>query len=538
MPSTPAEKKAMLPTPAVVSETVQAAFAGAGVEAVLSALHAFELTVTDNMEWPWMRWRLLRTDDPAYLDGFPSSAPVLSDNPLSQTILSAALAMRTNSVDADTSAIKNLFEETEALLSQSETLPARVQFELMFIAYHERRWALVQQLVCRLLGMPISPDPMLSARIDALLLETLFFCTYRPYMPHYVDNPTPLLEKLELLLAQPSAARVMEARGMAAKTIEANLLAMRGQFDEALALYGDVAAANGFRSPVFQQTQVLLPLTDLSETTRAEDMDWYKSRSQTSFHFTHKPEGEHAIVVAVEPDYFARFGALYAEIVGTTNPGALIHFHLINFDDQSTTVAVLNSMAAKANVRINHTFEDNALMANEPRLKGGVCVNTRYIYLPDYLAAYGGVTITDVDGWLTKSMDALANFGDRDSLVSSWIWKKNTGYWRLPWGNLSGGYCSIKSSPVSRRFAALVAHYLSRLFARNAETGKPLFYADQAAHFLCLKKAEADWGMNVGFVGGGFNQADELAFGDRHSGKEQAMREKLTELQNASGDTA
>lgn len=140
------------------------------------------------------------------------------------------------------------------------------------------------------------------------------------------------------------------------------------------------------------------------------------------------------------------------------------------------------------------------------------------------------MTITDVDGWLLKSMADLTDFGERDSLVSSWIWKKNSGYWRLPWGNLSGGYCSIKSTANSRRFAALIAQYLSRLFARNAYAGKPLFYADQAAHFLCLQKAVADWGMRVGFVGGGFDQSPELGFGNRHAGKQQAMRDKLADL--------
>ncbi len=155
---------------------------------------------------------------------------------------------------------------------------------------------------------------------------------------------------------------------------------------------------------------------------------------------------------------------------------------------------------------------------------------TRYIYLPDYLQAYGGVTITDIDGWLLKSIDDLSNFDNHDSLVASWIWRKNTGYWRLPWGNLSGGFCSIKSSETSIRFASLVAHYLARLFQRNAYHGKPLFYADQAAHFLCLRYAQENWGMNVGFIMGGFAQSVELPFQGRNEGKRAAMQAVLEKL--------
>ena len=517
---------------------MRAAFTATDPVHLLAALHAFELMFADNMEWPWMRWRHLSIEDPAYLNGFPEAAPDLSDNPFVQTILDAALVARRGAkVEADLAPLKAIFLPDSGWFAKSETLHPVLQLEMMMLAFHERLWKPAHMLAHRLVGVgDILDDPDLNARLDALLLETLFFCIYRPFMPYYVANPTKLIERLKAFQNAPAVARILAGGGMAAKTVEANMLAMQGQFDEALVLYGEVAEATGFRTPVFQQTQILLPLSELTDEAFDADMGWYTERSQTSFHFPHGPETEHALLVAVEPGYFKQYGDLYARIVGTTNPGALIHFHMINFDDKPAAEAALNAMAADANVRINHTFEDNQMMKDRPQLKGGVCVNTRYIYLPEYLAAYRGVTITDIDGWLLKSMNDLTDFGDRDSLVSSWIWNKNTGYWRLPWGNLSGGYCSIKSTDSSKRFAGLVAHYLTRLFARNAYTGKPMFYADQAAHFLCLKKAEADHGMKVGFVGGGFAQSEELPFHDRHAGKRQAMQDKLDELTKAAAD--
>lgn len=529
-------------TPKQARQTVGAAFKGADANSILRDLHAFELTFADNAEWPWMRWRHLSVEDPAYRDALPAKAPDGVATGLAANVLDAAIAVRRGSeAMGNGDLFGDLFEPNSGLMEASKSLGPSVQLELMMLAFHERHWKAVELLATRLLGANsgghnggITGDSAINVIMDDLLLDTLFFSIYRPYMPSYVQNPKPLIDKLASLSGTPNVERILARDTTSAQVYMANLLALEGNFTDALPLYAEAAAADGFRSPVFQQVQVLLAVPDLSPVTRQSDMDWYYARSKTSFHYRHDTPQEQALLVAVEPDYFNAYGKLYAQIVGTTNPGALIHFHLINFPaDSDAVVGDLNNIEAECGVRINFTFEENQLMADRPQLKGGVCVNTRYIYLRDYLDAYAGVTITDIDGWLLKSIDDLSNFGDRDSLVSSWIWKKNTGYWRLPWANISGGYCSVRSTENSKQFADLVAHYLAKLFALNADKGKPMFYADQAAHFLCLKHAEARWGMQVGFIGGGFAQSEELPFHDRHAGKQKAMRDKLAELQAA-----
>ena len=538
MPSDLSDMETQFPSPAEVSELVRAAFTEADAAGVLAALHAFELTVANNMEWPWMRWKHLVVDNAAYLDALPTGLPAhLVEGPETAVLRAGLSARRGVQNEEEAGTIKSLFA-VDDLINASAAYNASVQLELLMLGVHERAWPVVETLAERLLAIRgVTGDAGLDACIDDLLLEVLFFSIYRPYMPQYVPDPEPLVSKLADLETLPAVARLLQQDGRAARTHRANMHAMRGDFDEALPLYADVATMPGFRSPVFQQTQVLLDVKDLTEERRQADMAWYFERSEITHHFPEPPEGEHAILVAVEPDYLAHYGQVYAEIVGTTNPGALIHFHLINFTgDGEETVSKLNAIAEASNVRINYSFEHNRIMREKPQLKGGVCVNSRYIYLPDYLESYAGVTITDVDGWLVKSLSDLTNFNGNDSLVSSWIWKKNTGYWRLPWGNLSGGYCSIRASETSKQFAALIAQYLTRLFARNAYNGRPLFYADQAAHFLCLKKAESDLGMKIGFIGGGFAQSVELPFHDRHAGKLQAMREKLAELRAGKPD--
>lgn len=535
MPSDLSDMEIKFPSPAEVSELVRTAFSEAAAEGILGALHRFELTIRDNMEWPWMRWKHLGVDDAAYLDALPAVPPLLTDNELATNILNAGLcARRGEQNEGEADAIKSLFAD-KGLVKASSTEGASIQLELLMLAVHERKWPVVEALARRLIALQdIKGEKSLDACLSDLLLEVLFFSIYRPYMPYFVPKPEPLIEKLSALEKLPAVERLLEKGSRAALTYRANMAAMRGDFDAALPLYAEIALMRGFRSPVFQQTQVLLDVKDLTAENRQADMKWYHDRSTVSHHFPEPPEGQHAILVAVEPDYLKHYGRIYAEIVGTTNPDALIHFHLVNFaGDKQDTIDELTQIASTASVRINYSFEQNQIMQEKPQLKGGVCVNTRYIYLPEYLDIYAGVTITDIDGWLVKPLSGLTDFGECDSLVSSWVWKQNTGYWRLPWGNLSGGYCSIRSTDRSKQFAALIAQYLARLFARNAYSGKPLFYADQAAHFLCLKKAESEFGMKVGFIGGGFSQADELPFHDRHAGKLQAMRKKLEELKTA-----
>lgn len=534
MPSaTPAHNQ----TPADAKRAVSNAFATGEANSVLAALHAFELTFTEGSEWPWMHWRHLSEDDPAFRDALPRTVPENTETGLANAVLQVALAVR-RAEDEDTGA-GALFKAPADLIDASKTLGPSLQLELMMLGVHERRWKVVETLAARLLAHDgITGNTEFDLITDDLLLDTLFFSIYRPYMPHYVDNPKPLVDRLAALAEDASVARVLARGSIAALTYRANMQALTGAFDEALELYQQAVTATGFRSPVFQQVQTLLPVNSLRDEDQTNDIGWYRTRSTMHFHYKHAPTGEHGILVSAEPSYFDRYAALYASIVGTCSPGALIHFHLINFPaDQSDTLAKLREIEETSGVRVNHSFETNQLMVDRPQLKGGVCVNTRYIYLPDYLEAYTSVTITDIDGWLTKPVAGLTDFGDRDTLVSSWIWKKNTGYWRLPWGNVSGGYVSIRSTTASLRFARLIAQYLSKLFARNAYSQKPMFYADQAAHFLCLKHAERHWGMNIGFIGGGFAQSAELPFHDRFAGKQQAMRDKLTKLQEGTAVT-
>ncbi len=365
-------------SPTQATEAVAVALAQPSIEGVLAGLHAFEFDFAERFEWPWMRWRHLSDDDPAYLAALPQTAPTLSQD-IEQTILNSALDMRrggTPDNNGMASARASLFTDASDLMQASAALGPSLQLELTLTAYHERKWQAVELLALRLLAT----GGTLAQNARTLLTDMVFFAVYRRHMPGYVDNPRHLYDQLEALKNKPEMAKTLGGDSTSAILYRANMLAMKGNFEAALPLYANAASAGGFVSPVFPHAQVLLPLEGLTEDKRTEDMQWYHARSKTEFVYSHPPEGEHALMVACEQSYFDQYGDIYCQIVGYTNPDALIHFHLINFPaDRTPAVARLREMERACNVRINHTFEDSEFMAKRPQLKGGVCVHALYL---------------------------------------------------------------------------------------------------------------------------------------------------------------
>lgn len=498
---------------------------------IIEALHKVEFDISDKYEWPWLRWRYLAIEDSSYLGALPHLSEFVEGASFEHQILHAAISTRhfEKNIVKETNKgaalpdFSKLFEEDHTNLKMS------LELELVMIAFHDRRWPDANRIARRMLSMR-----KLNTSQQSLLAEIIFFATYRPHMQNYIAAPELLIEQLRALSKDPLLKPYFITETQTGYTYKANVAALEGKFGEAFSHYKRANTFSGFKSPVFQQTDIILDPDTLYHAKGQEPFKWYKSESKVEFFYPNKPNNKHAILVACEPNYFNRFGKLYAEIIGITNPGALIHFHLINFTESKAAIRTkLKEIEAANNVAINYTFEDNKIARTVPRLIGGICVCTRYIYLPGYLKKYASVTITDIDGWLFKSIDALQNFKDNDILIASMIWRKDIGYWRLPWGNVSGGYCSFNGSVNGQKLASLISKYLATVCQQNAYANKQLFYADQAALFLCAQYLSKNYDLKVGFIGGGFSQSEELPFQTRQDGKRLAMLKKRNEFLEA-----
>lgn len=521
------------------AETVTAelkALAQQGPEAFLNGLHRIEFCFSQDFDWPWTRWKQLSLSGYDINAMLPQKIKGKASSRLANKILSRVIAVRSD--NPERANLDDIFRVNPmGIADRAADLPFPFLVELMAYAFYLRRWKVLERLCRAVLARQETPhEDAVATRIHDLAFETLFFSIYRPGMPKYVADPEALVSRLEQLGNDPVLAHVTERRSVVSLVYRANCLAMRANFDKALALYQEAADDDGFRTPVFSQAQTLISIEKLLAAPTDELDEWRKSHIKTEHHFRHVPadQKEHAILVACEGQYLDLFGDLYVEILSLTNPGALVHFHFVNLDKELHEIeARMDEWQARFDIRTNFSIEKNKIMADMPSHRGGICVCTRYIHLPDYLEVYSGVSITDIDGWLEAPVSYLSDFAGADTKISSWVWRKNPGFWRLPWGNLAGGYISFASTEATKAFADIVARYLLTVFKRNAYAGKSMFYADQAGVFLCMQHAVRAFGMKVGHLEKGFAQSEEQRFGARHEGKQKAMKAKIEALRKS-----
>jgi|GEM_PF-2043077 len=503
----------------------------------LMMLHDMELRTDEAYEWPWLRWPLFLAESPVLageLARVCAEADMSGLSDFEAAVFHHAAGLRRT--EPDMQAITDFLGNPGYVLGQVETLAPAFLFELAQMAFAEKRWRIVAATAGRLLrDRPWEKDAVPLERMLDLLFEMLFFATYRPAMPFYIRDPSVLLGQLDMLAAAPHVQDILSRDSITATVFRAGRLALEGNLDQALPLFGKANSMRGFSTPVIRQYQTVME-TDALEQEAADDLDaWHSVRSRVQHRFRHAGGG-HALLVGCNQHYYDLYAALYLESVGVMSPGALVHLHIVNPGQEAADLeAQLDAWEASFGVRLNYSFEVNEIAESRPEYVPAISACARYLSLPEFLEAYETVTITDIDGWVDAPLREMA-VEEADVRISSWIWRKGGGYWRLPWSNLAAGLLSVKATAAGREFAQRVRHYLINVTRTNVALGRQLFYMDQVALFLTLK-AMADAGdIRIGFLRGGFEQSEEQRFGVRHEGKRQAMVEKIEELRQQTGD--
>lgn len=509
---------------------------GAPAGDVLMALHDTELRADEAYEWPWLLWPSILAETPELavdLDRVHAVADVSGLCDFEADIFRHVAGLR--QADPDLQALSDFLGNPGDVLGRIDALAPPFLFELAQMAFAEKRWRIVAAAVSRLLReRPWAEGAVPVERMLDLLFEMLFFATYRPAMPFYIRDPSVLLGQMDALADAPHVQDILSREGITATVFRAGRLALEGKLDQALPLFTKANGMRGFSTPVIRQYQTVL---EIGPPTAAEGdglNEWYNARSKVDHVFRHKGGG-HALVVGCNQHYFDLYAALYLESVGVMSPGALVHLHIVNADlDVADLAAQLDAWEAAYGVRLNYSLEVNEIAATHPEYVPAISACARYLSLPEFLDAYETVTITDIDGWVDAPLSSMA-VDEGDIRISSWIWRKGGGFWRLPWSNLAAGLLSVKATEAGREFAQRVRHYLINVTRTNVALGRQLFYMDQVALYLTLR-AMADAGdISVGFLRGGFEQSEEQRFGVRHEGKRQAMVEKIKELRQQAG---
>ena len=484
------------------------------MEATLAWLHTLEFNLGNRHAWPWHRWRDCTL---AQRDAFMALAtPALAGS----TVLDAALALRLPEKAATTIKPVSL---TDAIATGPHCA-----FETCMKAFAETRFQQVEKLAAHLMQEMASGQTGLFKHAPehrpaaySFLLEIWWFAVYRQGMAGYVRDPQTLHTRLTRGFESWSQKAPHPLAASTCALLCANHAAMQDKMDDALPLYAQAETVDGFRAPVMPQALV----TFSPEYITAEAGHWYAGHSTIKHHFTHAPESRHALLVSCDTNYLHKYAELFAALVAKRSPDLLLHIHLIN--GTADDIALLARISADHGININHSLETNGLLEAAPYRRADITSTARYVYLPDYLNHYAGVTVSDIDGWTDASAHDLSNFDDKDILVSSWIWRKNSGFWRLPWSNVSAGLLSVRVSGSGKAFAAAVSRYIQQAIHISEQQATSSYFADQAALFLCLRDMTERNAIRTGFLTGGFRQSGDNSFYGRHAAKRAAMENQL-----------
>ncbi len=500
------------------------------VKDILMFLQSWEILSYRDYVWPWDLWHQREFSDK--LSSLKRAE--VSKDPILKLIETYAVKVRTQSNGIAT--LSDLFDAIQQFEFSFSSLEFLYQLELLQFAYVDKRWKLLEEWSFDVFSQSsiVIEEEVQQFRAQQLIFEFHVRAIYMQAMPSYVNKPEVLNERLEKISTSSVFSEFLKLSRSSETLLSAHQYALKGAWGEALPLYTDIVDHSEFFTPVFEQAKILLLLSD--DLTREYDGKFhaYKEVSSIEHIYVHPKKHEHALLVSCEQSYFTHYAELYCEIIGIVNADALIHFHLVNIETNTDELSALfHEWEVRYNVRINYSLEENNSLRKNPAAhnRSGITICSRYIYLPEYFEMYSGVTITDVDGWLTATIDTISDFTDNDVMISSWVWRKNTGFWRLPWGNLAGGYLSIKATDAGKRYACALSSYLIKIYQRNIPQNWSIVYADQAALFLLLQKFVADEKVTVGFMPkGGFAQSTEQRFGHRYEGKRLSMQQTIAEL--------
>jgi hypothetical protein len=500
------------------------------VKDILTFLQRWEILSYRDYVWPWDLWHQHEFSDKLSV----LERAELSKDPILKLIETYAVKVRTQSNGIAT--LSDLFDAINRSEFSFSSLEFSYQLELLQFAYVDKRWKLLETWSFDVFfkSPTVTEVEKQQFRAQQLIFEFHIRAIYMQAMPTYVNRPEILNQRLEKISVSSVFSDFLKRSKSSVNLLSAHRYALKGAWDEALPLYTDIVEHSEFFTPVFEQAKILLLLSSDFTSEYEDKFHAYKEVSSIEHIYVHQKNLEHALLVSCEQSYFTHYAELYCEIIGIVNADALIHFHLVNIESNTDELSALfHAWEVRYNVRINYSLEENNSLRKNPvsHNRSGITICSRYIYLPEYLEMYSAVTITDVDGWLTATIDAVSDFVANDVMISSWIWRNNTGFWRLPWGNLAGGYLSIKATDAGKKYACALSSYLIKVYQRNIPQNWSIVYADQAALFLLLQKFVADEKVEVGFMPkGGFAQSTEQRFGHRYEGKRLSMQKTIAEL--------
>lgn len=444
---------------------------GADLADIMAAFHAAEDAADgpDAQKIPYFRWQHAVTpQQKKQLEAIADAA--LADTQASAETLTLAtgLMMRLSKEAAN-----NLGQFQEAADTLTGASGPTILYEAGNILRAVTDWPRLEALCGHALEQFDRSDMRLNILADWFVLAR-----YRQLVRKFEVNR---LSGDDTVAFEAVIERLAAALGRDTKNVafyQSILATLRGALEDAVAWILKAQQLPGKVIVLFQRLESFCSLEDLAS---AQSPAHKTLAGPLDHHFLHQAGTDPVLLLSADQGYVERYFDKLCESFGYWNPGGLVHLHCVGF--------ALDEMARRAletshNVRINYTADRQPAIEADEELFPGYCANARYLFLPQYLAQYQRIAITDIDGVIRRPLKDLWRKGEDAIRITTKMLDDNWGATRLMWEAIAAGSLAISNTPANAAFAWRVANYLADQVEVCRTRGMKLFYTDQIGLLL------------------------------------------------------
>ncbi|PCI63349.1 MAG: hypothetical protein COB37_05150 [Kordiimonadales bacterium] len=352
-------------------------------------------------------------------------------------------------------------------------LSPELLFEFITILYAERN----HQAVKRYTGLAFARSD-LPFRQRELYCDFHFEASYQLLASRIFQNNIEQPHIAELKDSYDLCVAQLGATNPHLKNYLGVIACIEKRFEDAVSLHASKDLKQGYYSQYFRSGANVVSLDLMREFA---DRD-YVDEPSLRFKMQHQ-KAKSCTLVSCDSGYFYMYIKGFVASFALHNPGGIVHIHAVDFEPEQKRIT---QMETEFNIGINVTLDAQSLEALTPDLMKGYCAGARYMYLPEYLDRYERVIITDIDGVLRTSEDAIWQDREDAVLLSTLALESNRKAHFAFWSNIGAGATGVPANPSGRLFSRAISAYLRYRFDQCNKTDERFFFSDQVGLLLAV----------------------------------------------------
>jgi len=377
---------------------------------------------------------------------------------------------------------RNSFNLYQRQLTSVATFDASHLFEFMLVLYAERDRAAVKKFTALALERPD-----LTPWQRELYCDFHMEVSYQLIATHIFQNNLEPAHLADLYSAYNLVLAQLGADSPHMPHYQGLIACVEKRMDDAVSLFASDKVGQAYRSQFFRAGANIVSLKHLEALAASP----CAVTGSLTFGMRNKTI-KSCTLISCNAVYFYMYAEGFVESFSIHNPGGLVHIHAVDFEPEEDRI---EAMEKAYGVHINITLDRQPLGDLSPDLMKGYCAGARYMYLPAYLERYDRVIITDVDGVLNTSQQAVWQASDASVLLSTLFMEPDRRAHFVFWSNIGAGATGLRADDGGRAFAHMIGAYLLERFVVCQKEGGRFFFSDQVGLLLSLLALKAKYGF-------------------------------------------